>query len=121
MKIKSNPHLTILTIVLGLMILNYFIDSVYIEYIILLLVIFAVTSKKITFIIEKIWFKFAYVLSQIIPNILLSLIFYLLLTPLSFLSRLFKSKTNFKSVNNSNSIFVDKIKKFSKDSFERTW
>ena len=101
MKIKSNPSLTVLAIVFGLLFFNYFFYDKNIFYLSLILSGLGVFSIKISLIIEKIWFKIAYLLSQIIPNILLSVIFYLFLTPLAFLSKLFNSQTNFISRNKS--------------------
>ena len=121
MKIKSNPGLTVLTIVFGLLVFNYFFELVLLKYIILLLAGMGVMSKKFCLIVERVWFRLAFILSQIIPSILLSIIFYFLLMPLSFFSKIFKSKTNFKSINNSPSVFSAQKKFFDKKSFERTW
>ena len=51
----------------------------------------------------------------------LILIFFLLLTPLAFLSKIFKAQTDFKKVNDSNTMFVEVNKTFSKRSYERSW
>ena len=118
---KSNPSLTVLTIVFGLLFFNYFFDNEIIFYVCLFLSGIGVLSNKSSVIIEKIWFKVSYLLSQLIPNILLSLIFFLLLTPIAFLSKLFKSKTDFNSKNNQNTTFKVQNKSFVKESFERAW
>tara|TARA_B100001175_G_C19479326_1_gene626177 strand:+ start:1016 stop:1381 length:366 start_codon:yes stop_codon:yes gene_type:complete len=121
MKVKSNPSLTLLTIVFGLLFLNYFLNNNYIYYLTLILSGVGIFSSKISTIIEKIWFKFSYILSQIIPNILLSVIFFLILTPIAALSKLFNSQTNFNSNNNQKTTFVTQNKSFDKKSFERAW
>ena len=121
MKIKSNPSLTLLTIIFGLMVLNLFLDNNNIFYLTLILSGLGVFSSNISLIIEKIWFKISFILSQIIPNILLSLLFFLILTPVALLSRLFKSQTDFISKNNRNSMFKLQKKSFDKKSFERAW
>ena len=121
MKIKSNPPLTLLTIVFGLLVFNYFLDNKNIFYVVLILSGLGVFSKKLTEIIEKLWFKLSFLISQIIPNILLSVIFLLILTPIALLSRLFKSQTEFISKNNQNSMFRIKNKSFKKESFKRAW
>ena len=95
MKIKSNPSLTVLTIVFGLLFFNYFFEDEIIFYICLFLSGIGVFSYKSSILIEKTWFKISFILSQIIPNILLSLIFFLILTPIALLSKLFKSKSDF--------------------------
>ena len=121
MKIKSNPPLTVLTIVFGLLLINYFLENKNILYISMILSGLGVFSVKISVIIEKIWFKISFILSQIIPNILLSLIFFLILTPVALLSKLFKSQTNFNSNNNQKTTFITQNKSFDKNSFERAW
>lgn len=121
MKIKSNPSLTLLTIVFGLLFFNYFLDKEIIFFVCLFLSGIGVLSYKSSIIIEKIWFKISYILSQIIPNILLSFIYFFILTPLSLLSKLFNSKTNFNSKNSQNSTFKTQNKSFVKSSFEKAW
>jgi len=121
MKIKSNPSLTTLTIVFGLLFFNYFLDNEIIFYICLFLSGIGVLSYRSSIIIEKIWFKVAYILSQIIPNVLLLLIFFLILTPIALLSKLFNSQTNFNSNNNQKTTFITQNKTFDKSSFERAW
>ena len=121
MEIKSNPSLTVLTIVFGLLFFNYFLEEEILFYVCLFLSGTGVLSYKSSLIIEKIWFKASYLLSQIIPNILLSLIFFLFLTPIALLSKLFKSKTDFNSKNNQNTTFKVQNKSFDKESFERAW
>ena len=121
MKIKSNPSLTILTIVFGLLFFNYFFDNEIIFYVCLFLSGIGVLSRKLSIITENIWFRLSYILSQIVPNILLSIIFFLILTPIALLSKLFNSQTNFNSKNNQKSIFIDQKKSFDKNSFTRAW
>ena len=121
MKIKTNPSLTLLTIVFGLLVFNYFIDNKNILYLTLIISGIGVFSSKLSFIIEKMWFKISFILSQFIPNILLTAIFFLILTPIALLSRLFNSKTDFNSKNNQNTTFKTQNKSFDKKSFERAW
>ena len=121
MKIKSNPPLTVLTIVFGLLFLNYFLENKIIFYLSLIISGIGVFLVKTSLIIEKMWFKISFILSQIIPNILLSFIFFLILTPIALLSKLFKAQTNFNSKNNQRSTFIYQTKSFDKKSFERAW
>ena len=100
MKIKSNPSLTVLTIVFGLLVFNYFLDNKIIFYLSIILSGLGVFSSKSSLILEKIWFKISFILSQFIPNILLSIIFFLILTPIAYLSKLFKAKSDFNLKNN---------------------
>lgn len=118
---KSNPSLTILTIIFGLLFLNYFLDNKIVFFASLILSGLGVFSPKTSLFIEKIWFKVSFILSQIIPNILLALIFYLILTPIALLSKLFNSQNNFDSNNNQKTTFINQKKSFDKKSFKRAW
>ncbi len=121
MKIKSNPSLTVLSIIFGLLVFNYFLDNKIIFYLSIIISGIGVFSSKTSLILEKIWFKISYILSQIIPNILLFLLFFLILTPLSFLSKIFRAKSGFNLKKNQITMFVKLNKKFNKDSFKRAW
>ncbi|MDC1010576.1 hypothetical protein OAP92_04940 [Flavobacteriaceae bacterium] len=118
---KSNPYLTVLTIVFGLQALYFFIEIDELLYLTLIVSLISILSYKFSKAVEKIWFGLAFFLSQIIPNILLTIIFYLILTPLSLLSKLFRAKTDFESLNNKETLYRSKLREFKKESFKRTW
>ena len=121
MKIKSNPSLTVLSIVFGLLVFNYFLDNKIIFYLSIFISGLGVFSSRISSILEKIWFKISFILSQLIPKIILSMIFFLILTPIAHLSKLFKAKSDFNLKNNQTTMFVELNKEFKKESFERAW
>lgn len=103
------------------MVLNLFINSVYINHALAGLIGLSLLSLKFSSYVEYLWGKLAFLLSQIIPNILLLIIFYFFLTPIALTSKLFKAKTEYKSVNDCDSFFIDVNKSFSRKSFERGW
>lgn len=121
MKLKSKPYLTVLTIVFGLLFFNFFLENKILFLVALIISGLGILSPRISFFIENIWFKFSFLLSQLIPNILLSSIFFFLLTPLALLSKVFKSNTNFIYSNRSTTTFKIVNKKFDEKSFERAW
>ena len=118
---KSNPHLTVLTIVFGLLALYLFIEIKFILHFAIIVSLISILSLNFSKIIERAWFGLAQILSQIIPNVLLAIIFYVLLTPLSILSKLFRAKSDFISINNQDTIFKIKTREFKKESFKKTW
>jgi hypothetical protein len=71
--------------------------------------------------IDYLWMKLTWVLSMIVPNVLLSVIFYLFLTPIALLSRIFGKKNQLTLKNTKDSLFKENTKKFEKSSFEKTW
>ena len=117
---KSNPSKTILVIVTGLLILYFFTKLDYLFNFILLIALIGVFSTYLSRKIELFWFKLAYILGLIIPNIILGLIFYFFLFPIALLSRI-TSKDPLFLKNNSNSIYREVNKSFDKLSFKNTW
>ena len=65
-------------------------------------------------------FKIGDIITKTVLNIILATVFYLVLTPLSFLSKIFKLKAYIKP-NSKNSFYVSKTRSFNKNSFEKTW
>ncbi|MBT3611392.1 MAG: hypothetical protein HN522_00410 [Flavobacteriales bacterium] len=119
-QIKSNPVKTILVIITGLLVVYLFAKLDVLLNIILALGIIGVFSPYLSKKVEFLWFKIAYFLSLIIPNIILGLVFYFFLFPIALLSRI-SSKDPLFLKNSSNSIYKEVNKSFKKDSFKNTW
>jgi hypothetical protein len=114
-------HTTILSIVFGFFVINLFLNAVIINYCLAGLMAVSLISETISNLIEKFWNGLAQLLSYIVPNILLTLLFFLLLTPLALLAKLFNSKSDYLSKNRDGSLFRISNKSFSKSSFEKAW
>ena len=121
MKIKADTAKTILTISIGFLVIFLITEwqwAIVVSLIVGLIGVFSdYLSKKIVFL----WLKLAWVLSLIVPNIILSAVFFLLLFPLAVLSRVFGHKDLLKLKPTSGSLFKDCNKQFEKSSFERPW
>jgi hypothetical protein len=65
--------------------------------------------------------KLAKVLSFIVPNILLSVIFYCFLFPIAILSKVLGNKNGLQLKNRSNSLWIKKNIQIEKVSFEKMW
>ena len=74
---KSNPLKTILTICIGFLIIFLIQNSIVFLYLALILGSIGLTSNFLSEKIERIWFKIGQLLGYIIPNLVLSIIFYL--------------------------------------------
>jgi len=120
-KMKSNPVKTVLVITVGMLVVYMFTKWQWALYVSLIIGILGVFSSFMAGKIEWVWMKLTWVLSKIIPNVLLSVIFYLFLTPIALLSRVFGQKDQLNLKNNKTSLFNDNKKKFTPDSFEKTW
>jgi hypothetical protein len=120
-KTKGEPIKTVLTISIGFLVMYLFTRSTVCVYISLMVGSAGLLSKRLAAIIDFLWTKLAFVLGLIIPNILLSLIFYFFLFPLSLLSKLFAKKDPLILSNKIKSTFVEVRKNFSKQDFEKPW
>ena len=112
---------TILAIIFGFLFLNLFFNSDKLVIILTFLSGLCLIFDRFSILIKRIWVINSNLLSYIIPNIIFFIIFYLILTPLSILSKVFKSKSDFRFQNSSETNFNSIKKVFDKDSFERAW
>ena len=76
---------------------------------------------RLSKMIDFVWMKLTFVLSLIVPNILLSIIFYLFLFPVSLFSKLFSNKDPLKLKNPNQSVFKTVNKEFDPNTFENPW
>jgi membrane-associated phospholipid phosphatase len=120
-KTNTDPLKTILIIVLGLIILYFKFQYNWILFIALIITILGLISKKASEIIDYLWMRLAWLLSLIVPKIILSAFYYLLLFPMALISKVFGNKNGIVLKNNRNSFFLDVNKEFNKSSFEKPW
>ena len=119
MKNKTSST-TVLTISIGFLLIHIITNWQGALFISLSIGLAGLASKYLSDKIEFVWLQLAKILSYIIPNILLSLIFYFLLTPLAFLFRLF-NKDVLKLSNKHDSYYDNVNDIMDKDSFHKTW
>lgn len=121
MKIKSNPTKTVLTITVGFLVV-YLITKW--QWALTVAGIVGLAGLFSDFLAEKIewlWMKLTWVLSLIVPNILLSLLFFLFLFPVALLMKL-TSKKNFLQLKNSDTTtWIAQTKVFDAKSMENPW
>lgn len=120
-KIKSDPKTTLLVITLG-MVVVYVVTRM--NWALIAALAVGIGGLLSGFLAEKIdwlWMKLTYVLSLIVPNILLSVVFYLFLTPIAILSRVFGKSNPLDLKNTASSLFKDHTGKMDKASFEKPW
>lgn len=120
-KIKSNPVKTMLTISIGFLVIFIITKLNWALLISLAIGLIGLFSTFLSKQIEFLWIKLAWFLGLIIPNILLSAIFYLFLFPIAVLSKIFGKNDSFKLKNNADTVFVSSNKDFDKNSFEKPW
>jgi hypothetical protein len=111
---------TILVISMGLLILHVAFSWQWALTASLIIGIIGIVSTYLSRKIEWAWMKLARVLEYIVPNVLLTIVFFLFLYPLSVLSKLFTKDPLMLSRDHA-SYFVDVHKVPDKKSFENIW
>ena len=119
--LKSEPIKTCLTIAVGFIVVFLATKGQWAIYVSLIVGAIGLFSDYLSQKIDFVWMKLTWVLSLIVPNILLGAIFYLFLFPISMLSKLFGKSDPLLLKNNNNSTFTTEHKEFSKASFEKPW
>lgn len=116
-----NHSKTVLVITVGFLVLYFFSRQVAFLYIALSIGFLGTISSFLAEKIDWLWTKIGWVLSFIIPNIIMTIVFYVVLTPTAFLSRIFGKSDPMDLKNSQSSLFKEKESDFSKESFEKPW
>lgn len=120
-KRKTIPTLTVLIISVGFTVLYLLTQWNWAIYVSLVIGLSGIFSKYLRGKIDILWMKLTWLLSLIVPNILLGILFYLFLFPVSVLSKIFNKKDPLHLKNNSDDFFITVNKNFEKTSFEKPW
>ena len=111
---------TMLVITTGFLILYVIFAWKWALFVSLCIGIIGIISTTLSEKIHWLWMKLSLVLSYIVPNILLSLVYYLFLFPIAILFRLF-NKDFLMLSKKYDTYFIDINKKMDKKSFEKIW
>jgi ABC-type Fe3+ transport system permease subunit len=117
---KDNSKSTILIITVGFLILHLAFSLYWAGIVALIVGITGIVSSYLSAKINWAWMKLSQFLSYIIPNIVLSIVFFLFLYPISLLSKLF-NKDQLMLSKKYDSYFIDVNKEMDKKSFEKMW
>ncbi len=120
-KTKTDPIKTVLIITVGFIIIFLITKAQWAIFVAVGIGLIGILSSYLSRKIDFLWMKLAWILSMIIPNILLGLVFYLFLFPISLLSKLFGNKDPLILKNKADSIYINCNKKFDKETFEKLW
>ncbi|MEY4638339.1 MAG: hypothetical protein ACK4YH_06355 [Bacteroidota bacterium] len=112
---------TILVILLALLIGWKWTSDLLFFYFSVILSVVVLFSERAMFWIDFLWMKLTWLLSLIIPRIILSLLFYLFLTPLALLSRIFGDGDPLQMKKPASSMFRVEEPLSGPTSFEKMW
>ncbi len=111
---------TILIISMGFLFIYLMFTWKWALFVSLIVGVIGIISPFLSREIEWAWMKLSKLMGYIVPNILLSIVFFIFLFPISILSRLFRKDPLMLS-NKYKSYFIDINKEMDKKSFEKTW
>ena len=111
---------TILIISMGFLVLHLIFSWQWAVFVSLIVGVVGIASTSLSKKIEWGWMKFSQFLGYIIPNVLLSIVFFLFMFPISLLSRLF-SKDPLMLSKKYKTYFIDINREMDKKSFEKIW
>lgn len=119
---ETNQAQTILSIVVGFLALHYIFGGEYFLPAALAVGVLSLISNGFTRLISQAWAKFALVLGRINGNILLTFIFFVFLTPVAFLMRIFKKGDALKlKKQNANTVYVNRDHTYTKSDLANIW
>lgn len=118
-EIPSNPVKTSLVICLGFTVIGLLIDQMWPFIIAVSVGGIGASIPWLASKIELVWFGIAKVMSYIVPNVVLTIVFYIFLFPMAMLARVFKKTDALKLKNKYDSMYVVADQVFDKASFER--
>lgn len=111
---------TMLVISMGFLILYLLFAWQWAVIVSLVVGLIGIFSSTLSRNVDWLWMKLARILGYIVQSILLSIIFYLILFPISLISRIF-TKDSLMLSNKYKTFFVNIEKKFDKKSMENIW
>ncbi len=118
---KQSPYKTVLLLATVGMCFYFFNNKILFLYLSCSLGVLSLLSLKLANSIHWLWVKFAWVLSLIVPKIILGLVFYLVLTPLAWLSKRMNASDPLQLKRREGTIYRQVDKVFEKADFNKPW
>ncbi|MCK9612717.1 MAG: hypothetical protein WC401_00760 [Bacteroidales bacterium] len=117
---KENSKTTMLVISMGFLVLYFIFSWKWAIITSLVIGLIGIFSNTLSRWIDWFWMKLAQILNAVIPKILLGIVFFLFLLPISLLSKLFTKDPLMLSIKYK-SYFIDIDEKKDKKYFEKPW
>ncbi|ASV32417.1 hypothetical protein [Maribacter cobaltidurans] len=111
---------TVLVLALVSLLVYVKFDLDWLLYVVFILLAIGILSKKLTLLIGKAWFTFSQYFGMVMNYLIMALIFYIVLTPLSFFQKLL-GKNQILKKGTSESYFHHRNHTFSLKDIQKPW
>lgn len=118
---KQNKSQVILSIVVGFLVLFAIFKATWLLWVSLIVGVLGLLSDSFAGLITKGWLKFAEILGRINGSILLTLIFFIFLTPIAFLMRIVKKGDELGLKKPEGSNYAERNHQYSAKDLENIW
>ena len=113
---------TVTVLAAFLLVLNILLHRPVLVHAALTLLLIGLFARPVARIISRTWLKFAELLGAFNSKVILTLVFFLFLTPIAFLFRLFsKNPLQLKNDSDTKSLFKERNHTYNRADFEKTW
>jgi hypothetical protein len=112
---------TCLVIVTGLLIIYLFKDWRALLIAAIFIGLIGVILNEPASWITWLWYKIADIFGKVVPKVILSLVFYVFLFPISMISKIFIKGNLGINVKNRESMWTDRVHNYSKDDLTKPW
>lgn len=113
--------LTLLVITLGFVVINLLTNEKWALYVAAGTGLAGLLFPGLREWIHILWYRLAHLLGLVVPNILLSIVFFFILFPLALLSRFFGEGDPLKLKNKKASFFKENVRTFKPGDLENPW
>lgn len=120
MKKETNAQ-SILAIVVGFLVLYWIFEKQWLMYVSLVIGVLGLLSSAFAGFVTKIWMKFAEVLGRINASILLTLIFFIFLTPIALLMKLIKGVDQLKLKKQGDTVYEERNFTYTAKDLKNIW
>jgi len=117
---KQDIYKNILVIVIGLLLFYYFLEIKYLLYASIIIGLVSALIYPVAKAVIWLWTKLAFILGWTNSRILLSIVFFVFLVPLAFISRLF-TKDPLQLRKKKGSLYLKRAHNYDKTDLENLW
>jgi hypothetical protein len=118
---KQNAREVVFTMVVGLLVIYYFTQNNSVFYGALGLGVLAVLFEPFAIFIAKYWMLLGHAMGAIMTPLLMGFVFYLFLTPLAFLQKLFSKNDHLKLKEPTTTVYDTRDHNYTAADFENLW